>query len=105
VSFVAPSLAKSYFTAARYAKIHQKFIRRKVQDSLGRIDFFVSESDFLRNMRIFKKNTAMGTKKYIFPNLMSSAFFGYISILMRAEIRTLRQGFSRREQAEAKHKL
>ena len=31
MSFVAPSLAKSYFTAARSGEIHQKFIRRKMR--------------------------------------------------------------------------
>ena len=42
-------------------------------------------------MRIFKKNTAMGTEKSIFPNLISSALFGYTSFWRK----TMAQRFSR----------
>ena len=41
------------------------------------IDFFIFELNFLRNMRIFKKNAAIKMGKAIFQNLMSSALFGY----------------------------
>ena len=57
MSFVAPSLVKSFLTATRYTKIHQKFIRRKMRSSLERIDFFIDEPNSLRNIQIFKKNS------------------------------------------------
>jgi len=41
------------------------------------IDFFIFELNFLRNMRIFKKNAAIKMGKAIFQNLISSALFGY----------------------------
>ena len=72
MSFVAPSLVKSYFTAARYNKIPQKFIRRKMQSSFEVIDFFRVELNSSRNIQIFKKNLAMNMGKSIFQNLMSS---------------------------------
>ena len=71
MSFVASSLVKSYLTATRYNKIHKKFIRRKVRSSFERIDFFIDEPNFLRNMRIFKENSVMDMDKSIFQNLMS----------------------------------
>ena len=43
------------------------------------IDFSIFELNFLRNMRIFKKNSAKKMGKSIFLNLMSSTPFGYTS--------------------------
>ena len=72
MSFVASSLVKSYLTAAKPNKIHKKFIRRKVRSSFKRIDFFIDEPNFSKNMRIFKENSVMDMDKSIFQNLMSS---------------------------------
>ena len=83
MSFVASTLVKSYFTATRYGKIHQKFVRRKMRSSFEIIDFFIFEPNFFRNMRIFKKKLAMKIGKSIFQNLMSSAplrlYRGYVT--------------------------
>ena len=53
-------------------KIHQKFIRRKMRSSFEGIDFFTDEPNSLRNIHIFKKNSATYGEKSILQNLMSS---------------------------------
>ena len=67
-----PSLVKCYLTATRHGKIHQKFICRKIRSSFEGIDFFTDEPNSLRNIHIFKKNSAMYGEKSILQNLMSS---------------------------------
>ena len=51
-----------------------------MRSSLERIDFFIDEPNSLRNIQIFKKNSVKYMEKSIFPNLMSSALFGYNTI-------------------------
>ena len=43
-----------------------------MRSSFARRDFFIDKPNFLRNMWIFKKNSAMYRRKSIFQNLMSS---------------------------------
>ena len=43
-----------------------------MRSSYERIDFFIDEPNFLRNIHIFKKNSVMYRGKSIFHNLMSS---------------------------------
>ena len=54
-----------------------------MRSSFEGIDFFIDEPNSLRNIHIFKKNSAKYRKKYILQNLMSSTplrltvFFSY----------------------------
>ena len=49
-SFVVKSLVKSYLTATFFGKIYTKFIRRKVQGSFKRMNLFIIEPKFSRNI-------------------------------------------------------
>ena len=48
-----------------------------MRSSFEIIDFFIFEPNFLKNMRIFKKNLEKKMGKSIFQNLVSSTLFGY----------------------------
>ena len=50
-----------------------------MRSSFETVDFFIYKLNFLRNMRIFKKNLAKKRGKCTFQNLMSSTLFGYKS--------------------------
>ncbi len=50
-----------------------------MQSSFEIIDLFDIRAKFFEEYTIFKKNSVKKMGKSIFPNLMSSALFGYIS--------------------------
>jgi len=48
-----------------------------MRSSFEIIDFFYVRVEFFEEYTIFKKNSVKKMEKSIFPNLMSSALFGY----------------------------
>lgn len=57
-----------------------------MRSSFEIIDFFNIRAKFFEEYTIFKKNSVKKMGKSIFQNLMSSALFGYISIIPKKKI-------------------
>ncbi len=58
-----------------------------MRSSFEIIDFFDIRAKFFEEYTIFKKNSVKRIGKSIFPNLMSSALFGYSSPIMYKQAR------------------
>ncbi len=65
-------LKSPHLSAPCHDKIHRKCICRRVLCSLREIDFLQDESNFLKNIQIFKKNSAKYCRKDTFSDLLCS---------------------------------